>query len=294
MSNALAVINSEQFEVTQRVAKAMVASGYFADSKDVAQAVVKIMAGQEMGLQPFASMTGIHIIKGRPALGANLIATLIKNDPRYDYRVTEMTDKQVSITFYENGQQVGVSAFSAQDAQRAGTQNMGKFPRNMLFARAMSNGAKWYTPGVFGGSPVYTPDELGMTVDEDGDIYEGEIVTESEPVVEDDEQPEAVDVIAELRASLEGMRLPTLGSVAAAAFDSGHYNHMKHVMNALCKHELIASKVADGSMECAEGQRVSNAGAVQLFDWLIERKQETEEDAPLFADESAGAFEEGE
>ena len=38
------------------------------------------------------------------------------------------------------------------------------FPRNMLYARAISNGAKWHCPDVFGG-PVYTPDELGATID---------------------------------------------------------------------------------------------------------------------------------
>ena len=40
----------------------------------------------------------------------------------------------------------------------------------MLFARAISNGAKWYTPGIFGGAPVYTPDEFGLEVDSDGDV----------------------------------------------------------------------------------------------------------------------------
>jgi hypothetical protein len=34
----------------------------------------------------------------------------------------------------------------------------------MLYARALSNGAKWYCPDVFGG-PIYTPDELGAVVD---------------------------------------------------------------------------------------------------------------------------------
>ena len=43
------------------------------------------------------------------------------------------------------------------------------FARNMLFARAMSNGARWFTPDVFGG-PVYTPDELGAEVNEQGEV----------------------------------------------------------------------------------------------------------------------------
>jgi hypothetical protein len=54
---------------------------------------------------------------------------------------------------------IGVSKFTIEDAKKAGTKNLDKYPANMLFARAMSNGVKWYTPDVFNG-PVYTPDEI--------------------------------------------------------------------------------------------------------------------------------------
>jgi hypothetical protein len=152
----------------ERAAKAMATSGYFTDSRDFSQAVVKIMAGQEMGFGVFASMTGIYIIKGRPSIGANLMAAAVKGSGRYNYRVVEMTDKNCSIDFFENGEKIGNSSFSAEDAKKAGTQNMDKCPRNMLFARAISNGVKWFTPDVFNGSPVYTPEELGAAVNEDG------------------------------------------------------------------------------------------------------------------------------
>ena len=97
--NALVQYEDGKFDVMQRAAKALAESGYFADAKSLAQAVVKVMAGAELGLAPFASMAGIHIIQGRPALGANVIATLIKNDPRYDYRVVELTDAVCRIQF---------------------------------------------------------------------------------------------------------------------------------------------------------------------------------------------------
>jgi hypothetical protein len=42
----------------------------------------------------------------------------------------------------------------------------------MFFNRAISNGAKWYTPEVFAGAPVYTPEELGANVDENGDVVQ--------------------------------------------------------------------------------------------------------------------------
>lgn len=168
MSNQLAV--REDMPLAQ-LGQVLAQSGFFEDSKDANKAIVKVLAGREMGFSPIASMTGISIIKGRVAVGANLIASAIKRSGRYDYRVRELTDKVCRIEFFEGVKSAGVSEFSEADAQKAGTQNMGKFPRNMLFARAISNGAKWYCPDIFGG-PIYTPDELGATVNEDGEVVE--------------------------------------------------------------------------------------------------------------------------
>lgn len=145
-------------------------SGFFADTKDAAQAIVKIMAGQELGFAPIASMTGVYIVKGRVSLSANLIAAAIKRSGKYNFRVRKHSDQECEIEFFEQGESIGTSAFTRADAAKAGTQNMDKFPRNMLYARAMSNGAKWYCPDIFGG-PVYTPDELGAAIDgETGEV----------------------------------------------------------------------------------------------------------------------------
>lgn len=155
-----------------RIGKMMAASGYFIDAKEAAQASVKIMAGMEMGFGAFASMTGIYIIQGRPSVGANLMATAIKANPKYDYRVRELTDAVCRIEFFEivsgKKESLGVSEFSAKDAEKAKVKNMGAFPRNMLFARAISNGIRWYCPDVFAGNPTYVPEELGAEVDADG------------------------------------------------------------------------------------------------------------------------------
>lgn len=141
-------------------------SGYFQDAKDAAQAVVKMLAGQELGFGPVASMTGIFIVKGRVTLSANLLAAAVKKGGKYNYRVVELSDAACKIDFYEGKEKIGESGFSMEDAKAAGlvNENYKKFARNMLFARAMSNGAKWFCADVFSG-PVYTPDELGATID---------------------------------------------------------------------------------------------------------------------------------
>lgn len=183
------------FDEVERAAKAMAISGFFADTRQASQAIVKIMAGRELGVGPFASMTGVNIIKGKPAFSANIMAACVKKSGRYNYRVTEMTDKGCTIEFMEKmdgkWQTGGVSSFSLEDAKKAGTQNLDKFPRNMLFARAMSNGVRWFCPDVMNGSVAYTPEELGADVDQDGNVInvepveaKPESVAEPEPVAE--------------------------------------------------------------------------------------------------------------
>lgn len=171
-----------------RIGKMMAVSGYFQDARDAAQAAVKVQAGMEMGFGPFTSMTGIHIIQGRPSVGANLMASAVKTNPRYDYRVREMSDQVCKIEFFEiiggKRESIGVSEFTLADGKKAGTKNLDKFPRNMLFARAMSNGIRWFCPDAFNGNTVYTPEELGADVDEDGNIIELPKVEIVEPEVE--------------------------------------------------------------------------------------------------------------
>jgi hypothetical protein len=164
------VINS--MEDVERAAQAMAKSGYFTDARDAAQAVVKILAGQEMGFGPFASMTGIYIIQGRPSIGANLMAAAVKSSQRYNYRVVEMTDQVCEIEYLEYGKPCGRSRFTLENASKAGTKNLDKFPRNMLFARAMSNGCRWYCPDIFAGAPTYTPEEMGANVNEAGEVID--------------------------------------------------------------------------------------------------------------------------
>jgi hypothetical protein len=178
----------------ERAARAMSASGFFADTKQASQAIVKILAGQELGFGPFASMTGVHIIQNKPTLAANLMAAAVKRTGKYNYRVTEHTDAACELEFFESGQAVGKSRFTMEDASRAGlltNPTWKKYPRNMLFSRALSNGQKWFAPDVFNGATVYTPEELGAVVDSDGNVIDA-VASEVTPLQIESTAPAAL------------------------------------------------------------------------------------------------------
>lgn len=166
MNNQIAKHEQLPINEIMSIGKAFAESGMFADIKSVAQAVVKIQAGQEIGIPPFAAMSGIHIIQGKPTIGAGLMASRVKGSGKYDYEVLEQSEKICSIDFYQGKKKLGNSTFTIEDAKKAGTKNLDKFPKNMLFARAMSNGVKWFCPDVFA-SPVYTPEEMESVTTED-------------------------------------------------------------------------------------------------------------------------------
>jgi len=147
------------------MSKMFVDSGMFTDAKSVAQAFVKIQAGQEIGLAPFAAMSGINVIMGKPTFGAGVIASSVKGSGKYDFKVIEMSEKICSIDYFEGKEKIGNSTFTIDDAKKQGTKNLDKFPKNMLYARAMSNGQKWFCPDVFQ-MAVYVPEEMEQNTED--------------------------------------------------------------------------------------------------------------------------------
>ncbi len=195
-------VDGEKLTTVQRLGGLLAASGYFADARDMAQAAVKVMAGEELGIPPVASMMGIHIIKGKVVLSANLIASRIKAHG-YDYVFEQFDATVCKIDFLsriEDGKRrvLGKSSFSIQDAKQAKIElaMYEKYPRNMLFSRAISNGARWFCPDIFSGVPVYSPDEFGVVTDQDGEIPHSEPSTPSVPGV-----IESIEVKATARES---------------------------------------------------------------------------------------------
>lgn len=150
------------FEETDKLAKAFFGSGMFTDVKSVAQAVVKITAGGELGLGPVYSMQRLYMIEGKLGMAAETMGALIKRSGKYNYVVVKHTDQECSIDFFEGQQKVYTSTFTMKDAQRANlvkpNGGWAKYPRALLFSRALSQGARIVAPDMIGGA--YTEEEL--------------------------------------------------------------------------------------------------------------------------------------
>ena len=163
--------------------------------RQAAMCAVKIIAGDELGLSPMASMRCIYVFDGQVALAGPLILAQINKHPLYKARacggarckpeahpeldpVTEgrfhFSSRETATSEWE---ELGDSAFSIEDARRAGLlgkDNWKAYPRQMLRWRALSDGAKMFCPEVFEG-PVYTPEELrgDIAMTADGYLAEG-------------------------------------------------------------------------------------------------------------------------
>lgn len=151
-----------------RLARVFAASGLFGragnQETQVAECAIRLMAGMEAGFSPFASATGVHIINGRPAFSANLLAQAVRRHPDYDYRVVEKTAQLCRIRFLSRGELLGEELFTIEMAERAGllkNPTWRSYPEAMLFSRALTAGMRTHCPDALGGHPAYTPEELG-------------------------------------------------------------------------------------------------------------------------------------
>ena len=197
----------------EQVGKAFVASGMFGGDMDrTSKAITKIMAGQELGLAPFASMRAVHVIEGNATLSANTMAGMVKSSGRYDYDIKKKELDGCVIDFFETRAgkrtKIGTESFDIDEARMAGMfdpeceeaplkhklrdiqkkgrggstytkyntcnckDNWRNYPKAMMFARAISNGVRTYCPDVFSGMLVYTPDELNAQVGHDGNVID--------------------------------------------------------------------------------------------------------------------------
>ena len=155
------------FPELKEFAEVAAASTYFL-SKDVTnknKALALMMIGRELGLGPAASLRGIYLINGVPNLTARTMSSLIKMSGEFDYKTIRREDTvaEVAILRRVEGkwvQQEPTCVFTVADAKRAGlfdkkSTPWNQYPRNMCWARALSDAFGIHCPHLACGMPVY-------------------------------------------------------------------------------------------------------------------------------------------
>lgn len=210
----LPVISDEELNRTWRLSEALAKSGFFKDSRQAAQAFAKIMFGRDLGLSPTEAMQALHVIEGRVEMSANLQASRVKLTPGYDYMVERLDEEGCVICFWRDNDEIGRSEFLKKHAEQAGLldtdqqgkikkDNWRKWPRNMYFARAMSNGVAFYCPEVMAGIRVYAEGEVEEQYGEAHDGSPHVPPVGQGPEWADVPWPENLKIRARLRAAME-------------------------------------------------------------------------------------------
>ena len=147
-------------------------------SGDPGKAFLLAETGDMLGIHPMAAVTGVHIIEGKPSLSANLMTGLVRK-AGHVLRVT-VTGKPEDESLAATAQLIRSDdpdftfevTWTVADAKRAGLWGKGnwlKYPRAMMKSRVVSEIIREGASDVLMGGNVYTPEELGVTVDEQGD-----------------------------------------------------------------------------------------------------------------------------
>lgn len=162
--NASLIPFAEEWDAMKQQAEVLVASGFLPPELDTANKVLTVlMCGRELGVPPMQAVRGIHVVKGRPSLSAELMLALAyQNIPGFKLKIEASNEQLCRITVQRPSSEPVTISFSIGDAQRAGLahgDNWKKYPAAMLRARCTSAILRVVAPDAIRG--IYTPEELG-------------------------------------------------------------------------------------------------------------------------------------
>jgi hypothetical protein len=178
MSNQLvtSIPSPQEIETLTKLGNMAVRSGFLPQSiKTPEQAVIIMLKGKELNIPPMQAFSSIAVVNGKPTIGAELMLTLIyKNIPGAIVDYLETSNKVCTIEAKRPGGKPSKFSFSIEDAKQAnllGKSVWTQYPAAMLRARCISIMARAMFPDALAGV-VYTPEELGAEVDDEGEIVD--------------------------------------------------------------------------------------------------------------------------
>lgn len=211
----------------RQIGEIMFSSGMFRDLKSVQQAMVKLLAGAELGYGPFQSLRAFHVIEGKPVETSGEITARIKRSGKYRLesyfidaagnhldpiktKASETNGCVVRIFERLDGawHELEPTVFAKEDAAQAGLLSKDvwkKYLRDMLFARTLTAAARRHCADIFGG-PIYGPEEFGaeVTIDSNGEqVIVGAAVALAPPKLTDSQPSPSADPEGEHRRGVQ-------------------------------------------------------------------------------------------
>ena len=181
MSNQALSVYSQPLDQQINYAKAMAVSNLLPVTyqNHPENVLVALAQGQALGIAPIQAMNQINVIKGKPALSADLIAALVR---RAGHRLrVEGDDTYAQVTIIRADDPDYIPKPIRWDMERAkragllGNPSWQKYPAAMLRARAISEAARaWANDALYGF--IYTPEEIDSSWVPDADPDTGEPV----------------------------------------------------------------------------------------------------------------------
>lgn len=156
-------VTDSELNTLWRVAQAIAASRRFKDVETGEEAFARILVGRDLGMTATDAVSHISFIDESVFIAAEVQASLLRkfigpDGERYDFDVVTPADVRetechIAIKRREGGQTAwkkrGVEIFTMADAERAELTESAfyrKYPRRMLFARAVSAAIAIYAP----------------------------------------------------------------------------------------------------------------------------------------------------
>lgn len=187
--------NASEWKFMVEWGESAVKSGMLPSSiKTKEAAAIIALKGREMGVSFMTAVAHLNVIGGKPAMSAELMqAQAKKNLPGLQIVPVAVSKTHAEVKFKrpEKGSDWFHSSFTMEDAKEAqllSNPSWKKYPKAMLWSRAVTAGLRIVCPEALIGAS-HTPEELGATVDEDGHVIE----TTSTPVSVDETTEETTE-----------------------------------------------------------------------------------------------------
>lgn len=199
LSNALAVANPTEMQTMLAFAKALADANLLPKSyqRQPANILWAMEYARTLNITPIAAMSGVHVIEGKPAASSALISALVRR-AGHKLRVTgDAKSATCTIVRKDDPDYEFAVTWTIDDARTAGLLSKAvwkAYAPAMLKARAITGCARDACQEALFGL-LYTPEELGATVDADGNPI---TATEGEVVVGDVEEAEDMTVLPEM------------------------------------------------------------------------------------------------